>query len=87
MAYVRSIPVLDENGAELTVYDFRDRRFVWNVRRMKLCTGEAVERTAVDTFIVVSTGEELLQVQGAAVSRVRSTANDCLMGCTPEARQ
>ena len=62
MGYVRSIRVVDGSGAGLTVYEFRDRRFLRKVRRMKLCTGETVERTSADTFVVVSTGEELLQL-------------------------
>lgn len=62
MSYVRSIPVVDEKGAGLTVYEFRDRRFLTKVRRYKLCTGEAVEPAETDTFTVVATGEELLRL-------------------------
>jgi hypothetical protein len=61
VSYVKSIPVVDANGAGLTVYEFHDRRFLRRVRRMKLCTGEPVERASSDTFIVVATGEELLR--------------------------
>ena len=62
MSYVRSIPVVDEKGAGLTVYEFRDRRFLTKVRRYKLCTGETVEPAEADTFTVIRTGEELLRV-------------------------
>ena len=61
MSYVRSIPVVDANGADLTVYAFRDRRFLAKLRRFELCTGEAVELAESDTFTVVATGEELLR--------------------------
>ena len=58
MGYVRSIPVKDANGDHLTVYEFQDRRFLKRVRRMRLCTGEAVEASEND-FIVAGTGERL----------------------------
>lgn len=59
MAYVRSIPVRDENGVDLTVYEFRERRFLTKVRRLELCTGEAVNDVDQDTFVVAATGELL----------------------------
>jgi hypothetical protein len=62
VSYVRSIPVVDANGAGLTVYEFRDRRFLTNVRRYKLCSGEVVEPAEADTFTVIATGEELLRL-------------------------
>lgn len=62
MSYVRSIPVAAANGDRLTVYEFRDRRFLTKVRRYKLCTGEAVTPAEADTFTVLGTGEELLRV-------------------------
>jgi hypothetical protein len=55
---VREIPVVDGNGDELVVYEFVDRRFIKKVRRLKLCTGEHVER-AGDSFVVVGSGEKL----------------------------
>jgi hypothetical protein len=58
VGYVRSIPVMDASGADLTVYEFHDRRFLKTVRRMKLCTGELVEELG-DGFVVVTTGERL----------------------------
>lgn len=62
MSYVRSIPVVDAKGAGLTVYEYRDRRFLTKARRYELCTGESVEPAETDTFLVVATGEELLRV-------------------------
>jgi hypothetical protein len=55
---VTAIPVRDANGVELTVYQFEDRRFLHKVRRLKLDTGEMVERSG-DGFVIVSTGERL----------------------------
>lgn len=63
MGLVSSIPVLDANGDQFTLYEFQDRRFLKKVRRLKLCTGETVERLG-DRLIVVTTGEELVQVAG-----------------------
>ena len=59
MSYVRSIPVVDARGAEVTVYEFHDRRFLKRVRRMKLCTGELVVESG-DGFVIVATGEKLV---------------------------
>jgi hypothetical protein len=53
--------VRDANGDELTVFEFYDRRFIRKVRRLKLCTGEAVERLDDDTFALPS-GERLTRV-------------------------
>jgi hypothetical protein len=61
VSYVRSIPVRDANGDQLTVYEFQDRRFIRKVRRLKLCTGETVERVDGDTF-ALATGERLTRV-------------------------
>jgi hypothetical protein len=63
VSYVRSIPVVDAKGAGLTVYEFRDRRFLATSRRFELCTGEAVEPAEADTFTVVRTGVELLLLE------------------------
>jgi hypothetical protein len=62
VSYVRSIAVADANGGHMTVYEFRDRRFLTKVRRFELDTGEAVEIAEADTFRVVRTGEELLRL-------------------------
>lgn len=61
MSYVRSIPVRDANGDELTVYEFRDRRFLGGARRLKLCTGELVERRD-GQLVIADTGESLAQI-------------------------
>lgn len=58
MGFVRTIPVKDANGDEFTVYEFQDRRFLRKVCRMKLCTGEIVERLG-DELIIAGTGERL----------------------------
>ena len=63
MAFVRSYPVKDRNGDQLTIYEFRDRRFVRKVRRLKLCTGEAVQKIGSD-LVVIGTGERLELVHG-----------------------
>jgi hypothetical protein len=58
---VRTIPVRDANGDEFTLYEFQDRRFLRNVRRWKLCTGELVHE--IDgTLMVALTGETLVRV-------------------------
>lgn len=62
MRYVRSIVVASANGDRLTVYEFRDKRFLANVSRFELGTGEAVEVADSDTFRIVGTGEELLRL-------------------------
>jgi hypothetical protein len=70
-ALVRTIPVRDANGDELTVYEYRDRRhrtilglrFARKVRRLVLCTGEPVEYVSETVFALVSTGEELRRIE------------------------
>ena len=61
MAIVRTFPVTDRNGDQLTVYEFHDRRFLKKVRRMKLCTGEAIQMVE-DRLVVIGTGEQLTPV-------------------------
>jgi len=58
VAIVRTIPVTDRNGDQLTVYEFQDRRFLRKVRKMKLCTGEPV-REFDGELVVLGTGERL----------------------------
>ena len=58
MAVVRTIPVTDRNGDQLTVYEFQDRRFLRKVRKLKLCTGETV-RQIEGELVVLGTGERL----------------------------
>ena len=61
MGFVRTIPVRGENGDELQVYEFQDRRFLRKVRRLKLCTGEAVQHLD-GQLVVTATGERLTRV-------------------------
>jgi hypothetical protein len=63
----KSIPVLDENGDEVILYEFRDRAFFGlRVRkRYELCTGEAV-KSAGREFVVVATDEKLKRVTDAS---------------------
>lgn len=63
MSAVKAIPVRDERGDELTVYEFQDRRFLRKVRRLKLCTGETVRRVE-GAFVVLGTGDRLTLVKG-----------------------
>jgi hypothetical protein len=57
---VRSIRVVDANGTILTVQEHYEGLFFRRVRCWKLATGERVARSSSDTFVVLSTGEELL---------------------------
>jgi hypothetical protein len=59
VSVVRSIPVQDANGDQLTVYELQDRRFIRRTRRLQLCTGELVHSLNDDTFQLPS--GELLQ--------------------------
>ena len=62
MKSFKAIPVRDENGDHLTVYEFRDGRFMRKLRRLRLCTGELVERINEDTFAICATGERLARI-------------------------
>lgn len=62
MGIVRTIPVRDANGDELTVYEFQESRFLRKVRRLKLDSGELVEVIGENTFVVVVTGEKLVRL-------------------------
>jgi hypothetical protein len=59
---VKPIPVRDENGDHHTVYEFADRRFLREVRRWKLDSGETVQAVNENTFTVIGTGECLTRV-------------------------
>lgn len=61
MGFVRTIPVRDANGDEFTVYEFRDRRLLRKVRRMKLDTGELVHLVN-GTLVIAETGEKLVRI-------------------------
>ena len=60
---VTAIPVRDANGDTLTLYEFQDWRYMSKVRRLKLCTGELVERVDDATFQIVSSGERLTRAE------------------------
>jgi hypothetical protein len=63
VGYVRSIPVEDENGDQLVVYEFQERRFLfWKVRRFELDTGEFVRLVDEARFVVAATGERLSRI-------------------------
>ena len=64
MGTVRSILVRAANGDELTIYEFQDRRFIGNVRRLRLCTGELVEPADDQSFVLVRSGAVLTRVRG-----------------------
>lgn len=61
MSKVTAIAVRDPGGTDLTVYEFHDRRFLRKVRRLKLCTGEAVDYADNNAFVVTATGEMLIR--------------------------
>ena len=61
---VKTIPVVDGNGDELTLYEVRERGTLFGLlprRRLVLGSGEAVVKTG-NGFVVVATGEELVRV-------------------------
>lgn len=62
MSYVRSSRVKYANGTDLQVYEYSDRRLFGRVVCWKLCAGEQVARVSADTFVVLTTGEELLSL-------------------------
>ena len=68
-SFVRRILVKDADGAQLELYEYRDRVAVlglWRVRkvrRMELDTGESVEYIDENAFVVTATGETLKRVK------------------------
>ena len=67
---IRAIRVLDANGDELTLYEYRatpsHRKILGLSRngttRLALDTGEAAERVNDDTFVIVASGERLTRI-------------------------
>lgn len=61
----KSIAVLDGNGDQLILYEFREKAFFGLLvrRRYQLCTGEPLEK-AGNGFIVTATGEKLTRIRG-----------------------
>lgn len=65
--YFRTIPVVDGNGDQLTLYEFRDRSSSFRLvpkKRFELCTGEPVRKER-DGFVVEATGEKLTRIRGS----------------------
>lgn len=64
-SHYRTIPVLDGNGDQLSLYEFLEPASFFGLVRKKryhLCTGELVRKQG-DGFVVVSTGERLRRVE------------------------
>jgi hypothetical protein len=65
-SHFKTIPVLDANGDELTLYEIRERGSLFGLvprKRLELCTGERVTSYGAD-YVVESTGERLTRVRG-----------------------
>jgi hypothetical protein len=60
----KAIPVLDGNGDQLVLYEFRDKTFFGLVvrRRYELGTGEPLKKVG-NGFVVTTTGEKLTRVR------------------------
>jgi hypothetical protein len=70
-SHFRTIPVLDGNGDQLSLYEFLEPGSLFGLVRRKryhLCTGELVIKEG-DGFVVVSTGEHLSCVRNEAEDR------------------
>jgi len=68
---IRTIPVRDANGTQLTLFEFQQRierrrifglRFTSKRRRLQLDTGEAVDYVDENTFELTS-GEKLRRIE------------------------
>ena len=68
---IRAIRVVDANGDELSLYEYREaasyRKMLGLKRneatRLALDTGEGVEQVDDDTFVIVATGEKLVRIR------------------------
>jgi hypothetical protein len=62
----KAIPVLDGNGDQLILYEFRDRSFLGLVirRRYELGTGEPLKKVGKE-FVVTTTGEKLTRIRSS----------------------
>jgi len=49
---------MDANGVDLTLFEYCERRFLRKVRRLELCTGEAVVLVKGE-LLIATTGERL----------------------------
>ncbi len=66
-SHFRKIPVVDGNGDQLTLYEFRERSLLFGLlatTRLELCTGELVEKSGRG-YVIPSTGEKLKRVKAA----------------------
>ncbi len=62
---IKSIPVQDSNGDELTLYEIPERVSLFGLfvkTRLELCTGELVMRDG-EEYLVASTGEKLIPIE------------------------
>lgn len=60
-----TIPVRDERGDQLTLYEIRERAGPFRLfrrKRLTLCTGEAVRSLGRGRFIIDATGERLTRI-------------------------
>jgi hypothetical protein len=63
--HFRTIPVLDANGDQLTLYEIRERGSPFGLipkKRLQLCTGETVKRKGA-SYVIEATGEKLTRVR------------------------
>jgi hypothetical protein len=63
--HFKTIPVRDEHGDQLTIYEIRERARPFGLfaeKRLTLCTGEAVRSLGRHGFIIDATGERLTRV-------------------------
>ena len=60
----KSIPVLDGNGDQLILYEFRERALLGLLvrKRYELCTGEPLQKVG-NGFVVSTTGEKLTPIR------------------------
>ena len=66
-AHFRTIAVLDQNGDQILLYEFREPAFfgLFVRKRLRLSTGEAVKK-AGKGFAVIATGERLTRARCTA---------------------
>jgi len=63
--HFKTIPVRDERGDQLTLYEIRDRAGPFRLlvrKRLTLCTGEAVRSLGRGRFVIDATGERLTRI-------------------------
>ena len=60
--YAGRVIVENASGCRFQLYEYRGRRFLKEVRRFVLETGQAVQRVDFDNYLVSKTGETLVRV-------------------------